>query len=55
MLIGTFQIMTAAGNSKKIQAGRELFTAALAGLLFLIFSVALLRLIAGNIIQLPGF
>lgn len=55
MLVGTFQIMTAAGDAKKMQKGRELFTAALAGLLFLIFSVSLLRIIAGNVIKLPGF
>jgi hypothetical protein len=55
MLIGTFQIMTAGGNAKQVQKGRELFTAALAGLLFLIFSVSLLRIIAGSIIKLPGF
>ncbi|MFH2085892.1 MAG: hypothetical protein ABII21_03865 [bacterium] len=55
MLIGTIQIMTAAGDPKKLQSGRDLFTAAVAGLLFLIFSVSLLRLIAGNIIKLPGF
>jgi hypothetical protein len=55
MLIGTFQIMTAAGDAKKVGKGRELFVAALTGLLFLIFSVSLLRIIAGNIIKLPGF
>jgi hypothetical protein len=55
MLIATFQIMTAASDAKKIQAGRDLFFSAVAGLLFLIFSVSLLRLIAGDIIKLPGF
>lgn len=39
MLIGTIQIMTAGGDAKKIQSGRELFTAGITGLLFLIFSV----------------
>jgi hypothetical protein len=55
MLIATIQIMTAAGDTKKIQSGRDLFSSAIAGLLFLIFSVSLLRLIAGDIIKLPGF
>lgn len=55
MLIATIQIMTASGDTKKIQAGRDLFSSAVAGLLFLIFSVSLLRLIAGDIIKLPGF
>lgn len=55
MLIATIQIMTAAGDTKKIQSGRDLFSSAVAGLLLLIFSVSLLRLIAGDIIKLPGF
>ncbi|MBP9670072.1 hypothetical protein KBD75_01575, partial [Candidatus Woesebacteria bacterium] len=55
MLIATVQIMTAAGDTKKIQSGRDLFSSAIAGLLFLIFAVSLLRLIAGDIIKLPGF
>lgn len=55
MLIATVQIMTAASDAKKLQSGRDLFFSAVAGLLFLIFSVSLLRIIAGDIIKLPGF
>lgn len=55
MLIATIQIMTAAGNTEAITKGKELFTSALAGLLFLIFSASLLHIIAGNIIKIPGF
>jgi hypothetical protein len=55
MFVATFQIMTSAGDSKKLQSGRDLFFSAVAGLLFLIFSVSLLRIIAGDIIKLPGF
>jgi len=55
MLIVTLQIMTAGGNAEQLQKGKELFTSAIVGLLFLIFSVSLLGIIAGNIIRLPGF
>jgi hypothetical protein len=55
MLVSTIQIMSASGDAKKLQSAKELFTAALIGLLFLIFSVSLLRIIAGDIIKLPGF
>jgi hypothetical protein len=55
MLAATIQIMTAGEDSKKLQKGRDLFGSAIAGLLFLIFSVTLLRIIAGDIIRLPGF
>jgi len=55
MLIGTIQIMTGGGNPEQVKKGKELFTGAVTGLLFIIFSVTLLRLIAGDIIKLPGF
>ncbi|MEK7182618.1 MAG: hypothetical protein AAB694_00460, partial [Patescibacteria group bacterium] len=50
-----FQIMTSAGNPERLKAGREQLTAAIGGLLFLIFSMFLLRLIGVDILQLPGF
>jgi hypothetical protein len=55
MLIATFLIMTAGDKADQLKKGRELFTSAVIGLLFLIFSVSLLRIIAGDIIKLPGF
>jgi len=55
MLIATVQFMTASGDAKKLQSAKELFMSALVGLLFLIFSVSLLRIVAGDIIKLPGF
>ena len=55
MLIATVQIMTGGDNAEAVKKGKELFTSAVTGLLFIIFSVTLLRIIAGDIIQLPGF
>ena len=55
MLIATFQIMTGGDNAEQVKKGKELFTGAITGLLFIIFSVVLLRIVAGDIIQLPGF
>jgi len=55
MLVGTIQIMTAGGDPEAVKRGKELFTGAVMGLLFIIFSVTLLRLIAGDIIKLEGF
>lgn len=55
MLIATIQIMTGADNAEQVKKGKELFTGAITGLLFIIFSVTLLKIIAGDIIQLPGF
>lgn len=55
MLIATIQIMTGGDNTESVKKGKELFTSAVTGLLFIIFSVTLLRIVAGDIIQLPGF
>lgn len=50
ILVAGFQIMTASGDPKKLQAGRELLTSAVAGIIMIIFSVFLLRIIGVNIL-----
>jgi len=55
MLFGAFQIMTSSGNPEKMKSGSELITSALAGLLFIIFSIFLLKLIGVKILDIPGF
>lgn len=55
MLFGAFQIMTSSGDPEKMKAGSELITSALTGLLFIVFSIFLLRLIGVDILQIPGF
>jgi len=55
MLFGAFMIMTSAGNPEKMKAGSELITSALTGLLFIIFSIFILKLIGVTILDIPGF
>lgn len=55
MAFGAFQIITSAGSPEKVKAGSELITSALSGLLFILFSVFLLKLIGVDILHLPGF
>jgi len=55
IIFAGIQIMTAAGDPGKLQAGRELLSSAIAGLLLIILSIFLLRLIGGEIFQIPGF
>lgn len=55
MLVATIQIMTGGDNAEAVKKGKELFTGAITGLLFIIFSVTLLQIVAGGIIKLPGF
>jgi hypothetical protein len=50
-----FIITTSAGNPERVQAGKELLTAAIAGLMLIIFSVFLLDIIGVRIFRLPGF
>lgn len=55
MLIGAFRISVSAGNPDNVQAGKDMFTSAVAGLLLIIFSALILRIIGVDIFQLPGF
>lgn len=55
MLFGALQIMTSAGNPEKLNAGKELVTSAIVGLLLIIFSVFLLKIIGADILGIPGF
>ena len=50
-----YRIMTSRGNPEGIKEGREQITAAIVGLLFLIFSIVLLQVIAGDLLKIPGF
>lgn len=47
---GGIQIMSAGGNPQKIQAGKELITAAIAGLALIIFSAYILRVLGVEIL-----
>ncbi|MBU2577571.1 pilin [Patescibacteria group bacterium] len=55
MVVGAFQILTSAGTPEKVKAGKELITSAIGGLVFIILSVFLLRLIGVDVLHLPGF
>lgn len=54
-LYGVFLIMTSSGVAEKITEGREIIISALSGLLLIIFSIFLLRVIGVDILRLPGF
>jgi len=55
MLMGVLFITTSSGNPDNLQKGKEIITAAITGLLFIIFSIVLLNLIGVEILQIPGF
>ena len=51
---GAIQIIASAGNPEKVKAGQEMITSAVMGLLFVIFSLFLLRFIGVDVLHLPG-
>ena len=54
MLSGGLMVIVSSGDPNRVKAGSELITSALAGLLFIIFSLFLLRLVGVEILQIPG-
>lgn len=54
ILVSGFQTITSGANPEKLHAAQEVMTAAISGLLLIIFSVFLLRLIGVDILQIPG-
>lgn len=55
ILFSGFQILTSAGNPERLNAGKELLSSAIAGLLLIIFAVFLLKVIGVDILCIPGF
>ena len=52
---GGFVVLTAGGDPLKVTSGKNIIMGAIFGLLLIIFSVFLLRLIGFEIIKIPGF
>lgn len=50
-----FMILTSSGNPERLKAGQELLTSAVMGLILIIFSLFILRVIGFDILQIPGF
>lgn len=55
IIISGYKFMTSKGNPEQVQVAREQLTAAVVGLLFVIFSLVILQTIGVDILKLPGF
>lgn len=53
-VFGAVMIVLSAGNPEKMQAGKEMITSAIGGLILIIFSVFILRIIGVDILKLFG-
>lgn len=51
-IFGSAMIVLSAGNPEKMQAGKEMITSAIGGLILIIFSVFLLRIIGVDVLKL---
>jgi hypothetical protein len=54
MAYGFILIATSAGDEKKVQGAKETITSAIIGLVVCVFAIFILRLIAVNILKIPG-
>jgi len=50
-----YRLMISQGNPEQVKGAREQLTAAIIGLLFIIFSLVILQVIGFNILRIPGF
>jgi hypothetical protein len=50
-----YRLMVSQGNPEQVKNAREQLTAAIIGLLFIIFSLVILQIISANILKIPGF
>lgn len=55
IIITGYKLMTSQGDPEKIKNAKDALTAAIVGLLFIIFSLVILQFITADILQLPGF
>ncbi len=55
IVFGGFKVLTSGGDPEHLNDGKEIIVSALTGLLLIIFSVILLRIIGVDILQIPGF
>ena len=55
ILSAGFTMTISQGNAQKTAQAKEMMTAAVTGLLFIIFSVTILQFIGYSILKIPGF
>ncbi len=54
IIYGGLVIMMSSGNPEKLNGGKEIITSAISGLLLIVFSVVILKIIGVDIFKIPG-
>ncbi len=54
IIFGGFTVMTSSGNPERLNSGKEIIVSAIAGLLLIVFSVVVLKIIGVDILKIPG-
>lgn len=54
-IYGGFTVLTSGGDPQRVRSGKNIIMGAIFGILLIVFSVFLLRLIGFEIIKIPGF
>jgi hypothetical protein len=55
IIISGYRLMLSQGNPEQVKNARDQLTAAILGLLFIIFSLVILQVISANLLKIPGF
>ena len=55
IIFSGYKLLVSRANKEIVQGARETLTSAIVGLLFIVFSLVILSVIAGDIIKIPGF
>lgn len=55
IMFAAFQMQTSSGNAEKIKKAQELLTNCITGLMIIIFSILILKIIGVDILRLPNF
>lgn len=55
IIYAAFMLQTSAGNPERIKKARQYLTACITGLLLIVFSILILRIVGVDILKIPGF
>jgi len=55
IMFAAFQMQTSSGNAEKLKKAQELLTNCITGLMVIIFSILILKIIGVDILKIPGF